>query len=189
MATTATDPSEGAFDDPAFGAGRRSPWLSPVAAPFAESSRTSPSFNPGDRNDRKPNRRTRLASDRTDGVSSARSKLRRDLADKPRVRRRPGPSQGIDGHVPLATGDLLSGIVASLFAPFGRSDRLTVDDRRRGRRLLGGRRANPFHQRIVQLLPEPGQSPTAEDRVDRFPLRKVVRQGPPLAARSIQVGA
>jgi len=44
--------------------------------------------------------------------------------------------QSIDGHVPLAAGDLLPSVVASFFAPFGSSHRLTVHDHRTRRRIL-----------------------------------------------------
>lgn len=53
-------------------------------------------------------------------------------------------TERVHGDVPLAARDLLAGIVAPIVAPFGRANRLTVDDGNARRRLLAGGFANPL---------------------------------------------
>ena len=67
---------------------------------------------------------------------------------------RPHQAQRIDGHVPLAAGDLFARVVASFFAPFGRANRLAVDDGHAGRRLLAALLANSSAQGFVNCLPD-----------------------------------
>src|SRR5262249_15692629 len=42
-------------------------------------------------------------------------------------------------------------------------------------------------QGVVNLFPQPAESPTAEDRVDGFPFGKIAGQLPPLAAGAVEV--
>src|SRR5690606_39300395 len=69
-------------------------------------------------------------------------------------------SQGIDGDVPLAAGDLFAAVVAAFFAAFRRTDGLTVDDSHTGSRFLAVLPAHFLPQRIVNPLPNAGLSPT-----------------------------
>jgi hypothetical protein len=95
---------------------------------------------------------------------------------------RPHQAQRIDGQMPFAARDLLSGIVASFFAPFGCADRLAVDDRRRGCAPFADTASQPPAQHIVNPFPDFGFPPSPEDRVHGLPFGKVGRQLPPLTA-------
>src|SRR5579863_816867 len=97
---------------------------------------------------------------------------------------RPHQTERVDGQMPLAAGDLFPGVKATFLASFRCANRLAVDDRHTGRRLLASLLANPPAESLVNCRPDTISTPTPEDRVDRLPLRKVMRQLPPLAARA-----
>jgi len=99
----------------------------------------------------------------------------------------PHQSEGVHRQVPLATGDLFTCIVASFFAPFCRANRLTVHDRYTGRGLLPAVLSDLSAESLVDSLPQAISTPTPENGVHRFPLRKVMRQCSPLTPRSIDV--
>ena len=99
----------------------------------------------------------------------------------------PNQSQRVDGDVSLAAGDLFAGVVASFFAPFGRPDRLTVDDRHARRELFAHRLTQPPQECFVDLRPHTGFTPSPEKRVYRLPFGKVARQGAPLTAGAVEI--
>src|SRR5882724_348834 len=100
---------------------------------------------------------------------------------------RPHQSEGVNRQVPLATGDLLSRIVASFFAPFRRANRLTVHNRHAGRRFLAALLPDSSAESLMNPLPNAVSTPAPEDGVHRLPLGKVMRQGSPLTTGPIDV--
>src|SRR4051812_38318425 len=99
----------------------------------------------------------------------------------------PHQPEGVHGQVPLATGNIFACIVASFFTPFRRANRLTVHDRHAGRGLLSTVLSDLSAESLIDSLPQTVSSPTPENGVHGFPLRKVMRQRSPLAACSIHV--
>ena len=96
-------------------------------------------------------------------------------------------SEGVHGQVPLATGNFFASVIAPFLATFRCADRLAVDNRHGGRRLFTSSPAYLFPQGIVDLLPNPLVSPLPKDAVNRIPIGKVARQHPPLATRANHV--
>lgn len=90
-------------------------------------------------------------------------------------------TDGIDQDMPLASVDLLAGIVASLVANFGTFDGLTVDDPRAGVTFAPFDQTHLFPQMVVNSRPQTIVLPQPEVMVDRGPWCKVVRQVAPLA--------
>jgi hypothetical protein len=68
-------------------------------------------------------------------------------------------------------------------AAVGRLDRLAVDPQCFGHRRGPGLDTNFFPKRGVNLLPNPGLAPVAEQAVDGLPRREVVGDHPPRSAR------
>src|SRR5438067_175042 len=98
---------------------------------------------------------------------------------------RPHQPQGLNRQVPLTTDDLFPRIVASFFASFRRANRLTVHDRHAGRRLLDVLLSDSSAESFMDSLPDAVSTPAPKDGVNGFPLGKIMRQYPPLAACSI----
>src|SRR5579884_2941725 len=96
-------------------------------------------------------------------------------------------AQGIHHDMPLATSDLLAGVVALGTARPGRLDALAVDAAGTRRRFTARLAADLPDQGVMDLLPRAVLDPGAEVVVDGSPGREVMRQGPPANAVAVAV--
>jgi hypothetical protein len=99
----------------------------------------------------------------------------------------PDQSQGVDGKMPFASCDLFPGVIAAIGSSFRCPNRLTVNDRHAGRGLFPHPLANLSAQGFMDLIPNTISAPSLENGVNRFPIRKLVGQIPPLTTGSIDV--
>lgn len=93
----------------------------------------------------------------------------------------------VDGDVTLASDDLLVSVETPVFSAFAGPDRLTVDDRRGGRRLPTDGLPDRHPRGVVDRLPRPVLHPGAEDRLDRLPGPKTPGDVSPLTAGPVPV--
>ena len=96
-------------------------------------------------------------------------------------------TQGIDCQVPFSSRNLLSGVIASFFSSFSRTNRLAVDDRCRRSRFLASRFSHFLTQPIVNPLPGAVISPFPKDTVNRVPIGETLRKHSPLATRPYNI--
>ncbi len=86
---------------------------------------------------------------------------------------------GIPTEVAFTTAHQFSTIKTAFFTAFGTFYRLAVCDHGAGLRLLAFCFSNRFPDGCVDLLSQAGLSKLPKVVVDRFPRRKIVRQGTP----------
>ncbi len=97
----------------------------------------------------------------------------------------PSPSQRVNRDMPLEAGDLLAGVVAASFAPFGGANRLTVDDRHIESRLLAQRLAQSPAKGFVD--PPPNARLASENGIGQLSFGKVAGQVTPLIPRAVEI--
>ena len=93
----------------------------------------------------------------------------------------------IHGDVPLPTGHLFSAVKSTLFATFGRANRLAVDDCRGGCRLLSFCFSYLLTKPVMNLNPGAIFDPAAEDPVNGLPRPEIFGDVAPLAPCAIPV--
>src|SRR5436189_4358137 len=97
-------------------------------------------------------------------------------------------SQRIDCHMPLAPGDLLSGVItAVLSSDVLGTNGLAVDDACAGTGCSALGLANFRAQGVVNLLPDSQVAPFPKNAVYGAPLGKIVRQQAPRTPRTVEI--